>query len=231
MKTHVQIPGNSTLREKVAEFLRREISSNRLEPGKRLTEKSLGKYLGVSRTPIREAFYNLEAEGFLTIKPRQGVRVAEFDTDDIVNYYEIRKVLEGYAARQAAAQITAEEINLLKRLNRRYLRMSKDGRRQSMALVRVHDSFHIHVVKFSNNPRMLDIYNNLGQRCLRYRFMAASKIDVEEIGRDHTMIIEALRRGNADAAEKAVHINAERGLRALLKTFPYQIDNAVGFND
>ena len=230
MKTPTPIPDKFTLREKVAEFLRHEISAGKLKSGEKITEIALSKRLGISRTPIREAFYKLEAEGFLTIKPRQGVKVAEFNTDDIINYYEVRKVLEGYAARQAATLITANEINQLKRLNRRYLRMSKSGRRQTMALINAHDNFHIHIVKFGNNPRMLDIYNNLGQRCLRYRFMASSKIDVEEINRDHTMIIEALKRGNADTAEKAVHINAERGLQALLKTFPYQIINAVGFN-
>jgi len=222
------IASRLTLREKVADFLRDEICANRLKAGEKITETVFSRYLGVSRTPIREAFYQLEAEGFLTIKPHQGVKVAQFRIEDIINYYEVRKVLEGYAARQTAMLATSKEIGQLKQLNRRFLHLAKNGCHQGMNLVQAHDNFHIHIVRLGGNPRMLEIYKNLGQRCRRYRFMASVKIDIEEISRDHDMIIAALKRGNANAAEKAVHINAERGLRALLKTRPCQLNDMAG---
>ena len=75
-------------------------------------------------TPIREAFYQLEAEGLLVVEPRKGVSVAELKPGDINYYYEIRKVLEGCAARC----VSGREIMQLKRLNRRYLWLVQSGR-------------------------------------------------------------------------------------------------------
>ena len=113
----------------------------------KITEIGLSKRLNISRTPIREAFYQLRAEEFLDIEPRKGVCIAELKPGDINNYYEIRKVLEGYAARCAAPSVSGQEIMQLKRFNRRYLRLVQTGRSSGMGIVLAHNKFHEHIVK------------------------------------------------------------------------------------
>ena len=217
-----------TLREKVVAYLHDEIIHHKLQPGEKITEIGLSKLLGISRTPVREAFYQLEAEGFLVVEPREGVSVASLEPGDINNYYEIRKVLEGYAARCAAPSVSGHEIMQLKRFNRRYLRLVQTGRSSGMGIVRAHNKFHEHIVRLGNNPRMLEIYTDLGQRCLRFRFMATAIIDIDDIRRDHDEIIAALEKGDGPEAEEAVRKNADRGLQALLEALPAHIAKKIG---
>ena len=219
---------NYTLREKVVAYLHEEIFHHRLEPGAKITEIALSKRLGISRTPIREAFYQLEAEGLLLIEPRKGVSVAKLKPGDINYYYEIRKVLEGYAARSAAQWISGAEVMQLKRLNRRYLRVVQSGRTSGMNLVKSHNKFHEQIVSLGRNPRMLEIYTDLGQRCLRFRFMATSILSIDDVNRDHNEIITALGKGDGPGAEAAVHKNADRGLQALLEAIPANMARKLG---
>lgn len=90
-----------------------------------------------------------------------------------------------------------------------------------MGIVLAHNKFHEHIVKLGKNPRMLEIYTDLGQRCLRFRFMATAIIDIDDIRRDHNEIIEALEKGDGPEAEEAVRKNADRGLTALLEALPH----------
>src|SRR5699024_8059168 len=86
----------------IAEALRSAILSGNLSPGERLREMELSAWLHASRTPIRAALQALAGEGLVTHIPNRGYYVCEFSTDDIIQAYEIRSVLEGLAARRAA---------------------------------------------------------------------------------------------------------------------------------
>ncbi|MBN2705569.1 MAG: GntR family transcriptional regulator, partial [Deltaproteobacteria bacterium] len=111
------ISGHKTLREKIVEVLRDAIIRQKIRPGERITELEVAERFGISRTPIREAFRQLESEGFLTIIPRKGAVVADIEEKDIRDFYEIKGVLEGYAARQAVARMTEKEILRLEQYN------------------------------------------------------------------------------------------------------------------
>ncbi len=97
-------------------FIKNAIIRGEILPGMRLAEESLAKEMGVSRTPIREAIKQLEVEGLVTPLKR-GVKVREFTKDDIKQIYDIRALLEGYAASQAALNRTTEHIYQMKRAN------------------------------------------------------------------------------------------------------------------
>lgn len=87
------------LRQQVLEALRRAIVSGRLAPGQRLTERALIEMMGVSRTVIREALRQVEAEGLIEIIPNKGPVVRKLSTAEAKDLYRIRAVLEGLAAR------------------------------------------------------------------------------------------------------------------------------------
>ncbi|MEA3348360.1 MAG: GntR family transcriptional regulator, partial [Pseudomonadota bacterium] len=124
------ISGHKTLREKIVEVLREAIIRQKIRPGERITELEVAERFGISRTPIREAFRQLESEGFLTIIPRKGAVVSDIQEKDIRDFYEIKGVLEGYAARQAVALITEKDIARLEQFNRE---MEECAKRQDVS--------------------------------------------------------------------------------------------------
>ena len=93
---------HQSLRERIVARLRQAIITGDLSPTSRLIEPELARQLNVSRTPLREAIRQLEAEGFVTTVPRVGCFVSEITPQDAADVYAIRTVIEGLAARQAA---------------------------------------------------------------------------------------------------------------------------------
>ncbi len=108
------------LREKIADKIRADIIKGVYKKnGERLVEPKLAKNLGISRTPIREALRQLEAEGFIEIVPRRGAIVKELTIKDIDDLYAIKANLEGLAARQAVIHMTDEQLETLININKK----------------------------------------------------------------------------------------------------------------
>lgn len=91
-----------TLVERIADELRSQVIDGRLEPGRRVRQEDIAGRLGVSRTPLREAFRQLESEGWFTSHPRQGVLVSAMSYEEVCEIATARMVLEPAAARVAA---------------------------------------------------------------------------------------------------------------------------------
>ena len=90
--------------------IRDDILSGNYTPGEELKEATLGKQLGVSRTPVREALRQLDLEGLVEIAPNRGAKVIGISRKDVEDIYHMRARLEGLAARKAAEQIKEEEL-------------------------------------------------------------------------------------------------------------------------
>ena len=97
------------LRDAVFMSLRKAILTGKINPGERLTEVKLGKILGTSRTPIREAIRLLEQENLVTIIPGSGARVSRMTVSDLQDVMEVRSALEQLSAGLACERITEEE--------------------------------------------------------------------------------------------------------------------------
>ncbi|MFS4580719.1 GntR family transcriptional regulator [Phaeobacter sp. C3_T13_0] len=94
-----------------------ELREGRLNPGDRLRETDLAERLGMSRTPVREAIRQLEADGIVTHVPRQGASIRTLGYAEVMELYEMRAVLEGTAARLAARAASYIEIEELYEMN------------------------------------------------------------------------------------------------------------------
>ncbi len=101
------------LAESVYYQIRRNILSGKYQPGKAVTEMEVSNDLGVSRTPVREAFKHLESEGLLELRPNRGAIVVGIGRADIEDIYEIRSLLEGRAAERAALQSDEDSLKHL----------------------------------------------------------------------------------------------------------------------
>ena len=96
--------------EVVADILRRAIYEGRLEPGERLREADLAAEIGVSRTPIREALLILQTEGLVESTPNRGSAVRGYSMAELLDFMEVRGMLQAYAAGQAASRITPHQL-------------------------------------------------------------------------------------------------------------------------
>src|SRR3990170_3797681 len=105
------------LRERIVDFIKDSVVTGRLKPGERVPEQEIAESFGISRTPIREAFRQLESEGFLTVTPRKGAVVSPITDKDVSEFYAIKSLLEGYAAKTACEKLTDKEIKRLEGLN------------------------------------------------------------------------------------------------------------------
>ncbi len=107
---------STQLRRVIAERLRAAILANELRPGEWLRQETLSQKFGVSQTPVREALQDLVGEGLAEHVPYRGIRVLEFQVDDLLDLYACRAFMESKAARHAARNITPEQLKELEGL-------------------------------------------------------------------------------------------------------------------
>jgi len=205
-----------TLREKILETIRDAIMTGALKPGEKVAEPDLAERFGISRTPIREAFRQLESEGYLTVIPRKGAVVTSFSPRDVEEFYTIKSILEGYAARRACEKLSAKEIEKLRSINERLRHLAEEG--DVKHFFRVHNDFHDLFLRAADNEKLYVLVSNLVRKFERLRYASLSlpgrmKISVQE----HDKIIDAFVKRDADRAETLVRKNAEYGGKVLMQ--------------
>src|SRR5689334_22489258 len=121
------VPMSQRTSEGVARILRAEIFSGQLRPGEPLPERLLAEQLGVSRTPVREALLTLQSEGLVELTPNRGATVRTITSHDITQIYDLRRVLESYAAREAARARSREDLDALEEAHAKLERISRSG--------------------------------------------------------------------------------------------------------
>jgi len=210
------IEKHMTLRESILETIRDAIISGSLKPGEKVAEPELAERFGISRTPIREAFRQLESEGYLTVVPRKGAVVVTFSQRDVEEFYAIKSILEGYAARKACEKLTPREIDKLQSINDKLRVLADEG--DVRHFFKVHDNFHELFVRAADNEKLTEMILNLVGRFQRLRIASLSlpgrmAFSVQE----HQKIIDAFRNGDAGLAENLVRSNAEYGGKVLMQ--------------
>ena len=106
-----EVSDKYSLRGRVFSKIREDILSGKYKEHEELKEVAIGEEMGVSRTPVREAFRQLELEGLIQIIPNRGAYVTGISAKDVRDIYMIRSRLEGLCARWATANITKEQLD------------------------------------------------------------------------------------------------------------------------
>ena len=214
-KLKIRIDNHMTLRERIVETIRNAIVNGQLAPGTRIAEPELADKFGISRTPIREAFRQLESEGFITVVPRKGAIVASLSQRDIADFYDLKMVLEGYAARCAVKTLKESDLTKMETVNRQIEAASekKDLRR----LLDLHNEFHDIFLRSCGNEKLHAIVQNLVMQFRRFRLILAMPGKIEGSIRQHWEIIEAFRKRDPELAEELVRKNALYGKKLLLR--------------
>lgn len=211
------IERHKTLREKILETIREAILKGSLKPGEKVAEPELAERFGISRTPIREAFRQLESEGYLTVIPRKGAVVTELSERDVEEFYAIKSILEGYAARMAAEKMSDKDIERLEAINERLHQLAEEG--DVKTFFRVHNEFHDLFVQAAGNDKLLELISQLMMKFNRLRMASLSLPGRMEISvREHRKIIDAFKHHDGEKADNLVRKTAAFGGQVLIQS-------------
>lgn len=180
----------TSLREQVYLYLRREMQEGRLLPGESIHMDDLSRQLGISRTPLRDALIYLEAQGFVTIRPRRGVVVNSLSLEDVKYLIQIVGALEASAIESAYARIDEAVLDRLRDLNSRMI--SAVERKDFETYYHLNFEFHGVFVERCGNPFLAQTVIPLKQRLYDFpRRAYIQKWELINCG-EHQQIIECL---------------------------------------
>ncbi|MEX2623984.1 MAG: GntR family transcriptional regulator [Acidimicrobiia bacterium] len=209
------VKGWGSLAEVAHARLKEAIQAHEFEPGQRMREADIAGWLGISRTPTRDALRQLESEGLLRSAPRRGLVVATLDHHRVSEIYDVRAVLESLAARRAARQATSAEIALL----RGNLKRQDEADPEDIPLLlELNRSFHGGIYQAARNRYLLSTVEALATplALLRGTTYARPERRIEAL-EQHRRILAAMENHDGDLAAHlaAEHVRAAEQIRLM----------------
>lgn len=182
----------------IADRLAADIIEERYAPGERLNEKALAEQLGVSRSPVREAFRILENRALVTITPQRGARVTSPSLDEVDHLFEVRSALVGLAGRLAAKRRDANTVRELEAL----LADLKGALPDADRYARASAALTLGVSRASGNPKLLEMTTSFAHQIGRYaRLGLASQARRDRSMQNWRSLVAAIRSQDGEHAE------------------------------
>ena len=201
----------------VVDQIRDLIITDKLALGEQLSENTLADQLGVSRTPVREAFLRLEAERLVEVRPQRGTFVFRYDATELREICELREVLETGALRIA---LKGERNAVIAELRARVDAGEPIATFTPAAYQPIDTAFHETLVRASENQELIGAYERISGRVRAIRFrLTKSQTQIEGSQRDHRQIVNLVVAGKDQEAEAAIGRHVYSGYRTFLKTF------------
>ena len=195
-----EVTDKYSLRGRVFHRLREDILSGKYKENDELKEVAIGEELGVSRTPVREAFRQLELEGLIQIVPNKGAYVTGITKKDVRDIYMIRSLLEGLCARWATEHITPEQMAEMEENIVLSKFHAQKGHYEQLA--QLDNRFHEILYEACNSKMLEHPLRDFHEYVLRVRRRTLSeKNRGTKSNEEHEQIMEAIRAKDADRAE------------------------------
>jgi DNA-binding GntR family transcriptional regulator len=199
-------------KETAYRYVRSEIVARAAREPYFLAEGVIAAALDMSRTPVREAFLRLEAEGFLTLVPRKGALVRPITEREIVEVMEVRQLIESSAAEKAAASGDQRD-QLVARLHELHATLQDLAAGADVsAFIECDRTFHEEVVIAANNSTLLELYHRLRDRQLGMGLHAVldNTDRITAVCEEHERIIESFESGDPPKISEAItdHLDA-----------------------
>lgn len=206
-----------SISDQVLDHIRKAVLSGQLAAGARIDQRAIADDLGVSIIPVREAIRQLEAEGLIEKRPFRGAFVSVLSMTELVDIYVTRQTLEELAARIAVERMTPEVLGNLELLLAEMESATEAGDRN--ALFDLNGAFHFTLYTASQNKILCQMIEGLWERSTVYRrrftFMPER---AHQALAEHRQILDACRRGDAEAAGRAVRLNVAQTTKAILES-------------
>jgi DNA-binding GntR family transcriptional regulator len=212
----------TSLRDQLVEAIQEAIITNQYTAGQEIQIDKLASDFGVSTTPVREALAKLEGDGLIRMVPNRGPQVAPIHPDDVRNVWEMRRIMEPYAAERAADKCTQEEIEAIDRKLHYVLEHPEDFQAYMNSDFELHNLLFQHV----ENQIFHETLERIRRHSARIRYYAEGgseryRVDVvRQVITEHLTIVEAIKDRDASRAARLLTehlINGEdRTLRAVM---------------
>lgn len=201
-------------------LIREGILTGRHQPGERLGEAELAELTQTSRTPVREALRQLEMEGLVEVLPHRGARVAEWTAADLEEIYDLRTMLEAFAAERAASRIEPKDVDRMSELCELMDEASRPGATQDLDRVaELNAEFHGLVRTAAASTRLVTMLNAVVQLPLVVRtFHRYSTEDLARSCAHHRELVAALRAGDGLWAQSVMRSHVLAAKIVLLRS-------------
>lgn len=213
-----------SLRGRVFHKLREDILNGKYKENEELRESAIGEEMGVSRTPVREAFRQLELEGLIQMVPNKGAYVTGITLKDVQDIYMMRSMLEGLCARWATEHITEEQLSEME--ENIYLSEFHEQRGHMEQFAELDNRFHEILYEACNSKMLEHTLKDFHQYVYRVRRKTlANENRGKASNQEHRMIMEAIKDKDAKKAEQLANqhmINAYKNM--LQKDFEHAFE-------
>jgi DNA-binding GntR family transcriptional regulator len=222
---------STTFQQQAYDFVKHQIMTLRYKPGQVLTDSQVAQDLNISRTPVREAFHRLENEGMLINEsPRRGWRVYTLSLDDVHEIFDLKEVIEGLIARQAALCSDAAKQDALRDAMQQMLTACENENVDEWLAADI--ALHHAIFAMATNERAQRIVAILNDQWHRVRIgFVAMQGRMTRSTKEHEGIVAAILAGSGDEAEQRMrsHLNAVREelVRLLVNLVLPFVENGV----
>jgi DNA-binding GntR family transcriptional regulator len=205
----------TTAKEKAYQYLKACIIDETFRQDSFLTEEEIAQNLGVSRTPVREAFLLLEAEGFINLFPQRGAYIPSIsardmeevmETRELIELFSIERLIDGTQAIRDMKQLIREQEHLL-------------NEEDIQQFIDCDSEFHSLIVGASGNRLLMEIYSGLSDKMLRMGVKAVmnSPERIRQVIDEHQAIVTGAEVGDLQMLKDAIISHLETTLSVLLK--------------
>lgn len=216
-----EVTDKFSLRGRVYNRLREDILSGKLKENEELREIAIGEELGVSRTPVREAFRQLELEGLITIIPNKGAFVTGITGKDVKDIYMIRSHLEGLCARLACDHITAAQLDEME--ENIYLAKFHAEKGHMDQMAELDSRFHDILYESCDSKMLENLLKDYHQYVMRIRRKTLSSNRGTVSNNEHMMIMESIKNGDKVSAEKLANEHIINAYDNMVKNGLYHL--------
>lgn len=205
---------NETKTGQIYRSIKASILKGEIPAGQKLVIQQLADQFKVSAIPVREALSRLEAENLISIVTHTGIYVKGIDLECLRELYPLRGVLEGYAVRLAADLITPDDLTALEHLIGKMEQAVIEKKHTLMGQLNV--EFHRKIYSLSENNTLIFLIDNLWEKTFFARLVFKFKpYRAKDSNKEHRMIVDALKAGNAKQAEKLIIRQSDKTLTLL----------------
>lgn len=210
----IVITAAPSVTSQVYDWLRQRVLRGELLPGERLSETEIAGEIGVSRQPVREAFIRLASEGLAEVRPQRGTYIGKISIVAVLSARMIREAVESDLARMAAAARPAEVVGRIEAEIEAQTRADAEGSVERF--IESDDRFHRLLAVAAGQEMVWDELERMKSQMNRLRHLSMRVFDRAHTIAQHREILDAVRRGREDEAERAIRVH----LRQILTELP-----------
>lgn len=202
-----------SLSKQIAGFITEQIISGELKPGDKLIENNYAEIYGISRAPIRDAFYILSLEGLVEKPPRKAAFVRKYSQTEIFDLLEIRNFLESLAMKRiVSVGVDSHRLNLMDQILEKMQNEIVPSK-----YAELNHTFHLHIIDMSKSKMIYDMYNRLGTPLLTVQSNSFSKEGkISKSLREHNLLIQYLKVNELKKAQELLQKHNDDVLKGYM---------------